>query len=88
MANPISSFCACKECGAKINQECKDCLNHSSRMDFFIKKASLEKRVEAQNWTFNDLPEGIKKLMLLDKASLYLNAKEYALWRESIKLKK
>lgn len=88
MANPISSFSQCKECGAKINQECKGCLNHSSRMDFFTKKAPLEKRMEAQNWTFNDLPEAIKKLMLLDKASLYLNEKEYALWKESIRLKK
>jgi hypothetical protein len=85
MINPVNSFCSCDECGAKIGEECNDCLNHSSRLHYFIEKAPLINRIHAQDWTYSESPKHLKKLMLEEEDSLFLNEEEYTNWKSSDK---
>lgn len=84
MSNPISSFCSCNECGAKIGEECNDCANHSSRLHYFIENASLKNRFEAQNWTYFDLPDFLKKICFDEDDSIFLNEEEYTMWKKEV----
>jgi len=85
MSNPIASFCSCDECGAKINDDCDDCLNHSSRIHKFISEAPLSERIKAQNFSFYSFPESIKKDILeQDDSSLFLSKKEFLNWKNRI----
>lgn len=85
LSNPINAFCSCNECGAKLNEECIECLSHSSRLHYFLENAPLQSRIEAQNWTYAEVPDFIKSLMLEEESSIYLNEEEYAAWKSEAK---
>ena len=82
--NPINAFCPCNECGAKLNEECIDCLNHSSRIHYFLENASLQSRIEAQNWTYADFPDFLKAMAMEEEDSIFLNKEEYTMWKSEV----
>ena len=82
MENPIAEFQKCDECGAKAGEDCDDCLNHSSRLESFIRNAPLELRMKATTFFFNQLPDEIKKVFSEVEDCIYLNKEEYSNWKK------
>jgi len=83
-ANPINLFCSCEDCGAEIGKECNDCSNHSSRIHYFMANAPFNKRMQAMNWAYYQLPEFIQKEVMEEEpfGSLYLNKTEFLIWKK------
>ena len=82
MENPIAEFQECDECGAKVGENCDDCLNHSSRLESFARNAPLELRMQAATFFFNQLPDYIKKSFSKVEDCLFLNKEEYSNWKK------
>jgi hypothetical protein len=82
--NPINIFCVCEDCGANIGERCSDCLNHSSRIHFFIVNAPLHKRMQMESWVYSQLPRFVQNNIMMEKASdtTYLNKAEFIIWKK------